>query len=102
MIERYRRPEMSRVWGEERRLVLWLEVELAMTATREAEGQVPAGVTPRIRERAPLDAPRAHEIEAEGRDDGIAFLQTLAESVAGDAPHVPVGMTFPALASPAL
>ena len=93
MIERYCRPAMSRVWSEARRLELWLEVELAMTGAREAEGSVPAGTTRRIRERARLDPARMLAIEAEVRHDVIAFLRMLAESIGDDARHVHAGMT---------
>ena len=34
MIARYCRPEMAKVWSDERRLELWLDVELAATAAR--------------------------------------------------------------------
>jgi adenylosuccinate lyase len=102
MIERYCRPAMSRVWSEARRLELWLEVELAMTGAREAEGDVPAGTTRRIRERARLDPARMLAIEAEVRHDVIAFLRMLAESIGDDARHVHAGMTSSDLVDTAL
>lgn len=34
MIERYVRPEMAEVWSDQRRLALWLDVELAATDVR--------------------------------------------------------------------
>jgi adenylosuccinate lyase len=102
MIARYRRPEMERVWSEARRLALWLEVELAVTAARETQGEVPAGTAARIRGRARLDAARLLEIEAEVRHDVIAFLSMLAESVGDDARHLHVGMTSSDLVDTAL
>ena len=102
MIPRYCRPEMERVWSEDRRLGLWLEVELAVTAAREERGEAPKGVSERLRARARIDAHRMLEIEAETRHDVIAFLSMLAESVGDDARHLHVGMTSSDLVDTAL
>jgi adenylosuccinate lyase len=102
MIERYCRPEMGRVWSDARRLELWLAVELAMVAAREATGAVPAGTAERIRQRARLDPKRMLAIEAEVRHDVIAFLRMLAESIGDDARHVHAGMTSSDLVDTAL
>ncbi|HEY2954630.1 MAG TPA: adenylosuccinate lyase [Candidatus Eisenbacteria bacterium] len=102
MIERYSRPAMRRAWSEERRLGLWLDVELAMTEAREEAGAVPAGTTARIRERARIDPARMEAIEAEARHDVIAFLRMLAESIGDDARQVHVGLTSSDLVDTAL
>jgi len=102
MIERYSRPEMARVWSDARRLELWLEVELAMVAAREAAGALPAGTAQRIRQRARLDPARMLAIEAEVRHDVIAFLRMLAESIGDEARHVHAGMTSSDLVDTAL
>jgi len=102
MIERYSRPEMAEVWSDGRRLSLWLDVELAATAAREARGEVPAGVTERIKKTARIDAARMLAIEAEVRHDVIAFLSMLAESVGDDARHLHAGLTSSDLVDTAL
>ncbi|MBI5711253.1 MAG: adenylosuccinate lyase [Candidatus Eisenbacteria bacterium] len=102
MIARYSRPAMSAVWSDERRLSLWLEVELAATAAREARGLVPAGATARIRERARLDPERMLAIEAEVRHDVIAFLAMVGESAGDDARHLHAGLTSSDLVDSAL
>ncbi len=84
---------MRRVWSDARRLELWLEVELAVTAARERRGEAPAGTVARLRTRATLDAERMAVIEAEVGHDVVAFLSMLAESVGDDARHVHVGLT---------
>ena len=58
MIDRYARPEMAAVWADERRLELWLDVELAATRSRERHGDVPAGTADRVRATARLDLAR--------------------------------------------
>jgi adenylosuccinate lyase len=102
VIERYSRPAMRRVWSDERRLERWLEVELAVTAAREARGEVPTGVSQRIRDRATIDVGRMDAIEAEVRHDVIAFLSMIAESVGDDARHLHAGMTSSDLVDTAL
>ena len=102
MIDRYCRPEMSRVWGDVHRLELWLEVELAATSAREARGDVPAGTAARIRSAARLDLARMLAIEAEVHHDVIAFLSMVSESVGDDARHLHAGMTSSDLVDTAL
>ncbi|MBI1796915.1 MAG: adenylosuccinate lyase [Candidatus Eisenbacteria bacterium] len=93
MIERYARPAMLRVWSDAHRLERWLDVELAVTAARERRGDVPAGVTRRLRAGARIDPARMAAIEAEVGHDVIAFLSMLAESAGDDARHVHAGLT---------
>jgi adenylosuccinate lyase len=102
MIARYSRPAMSEVWGEARRLELWLEVELAATAAREDAGLAPRGTAERIRARARIDAGRLAAIEAQVHHDVIAFLSMLAESVGDDARQLHVGLTSSDLVDSAL
>jgi adenylosuccinate lyase len=102
VIARYVRPRMGEVWSDAHRLDLWLQVELAVTATREARGAVPAGTAARVRETARLDEARMLEIEARVHHDVIAFLSMVAESAGDDARHLHVGMTSSDLVDSAL
>ncbi|MCE9627990.1 MAG: adenylosuccinate lyase [Candidatus Eisenbacteria bacterium] len=102
MIERYVRPEMAAVWSDDRRLALWLDVELAATLVREQRGEVPAGTVARIRSRARIDVARMLEIEAEVHHDVIAFLSMVSETAGDDARHLHTGMTSSDLVDTAL
>ncbi len=102
MIERYRRPAMTRVWSDEHRLELWLRVELAQAAARETRGEVPSGTVERLRSRVTIDPGRMLAIEAEVRHDVIAFLSMVAESGGDDARHLHAGMTSSDLVDSAL
>ena len=102
MIERYSRAAMAEVWSDAHRTRLWLDVELAVTETRESRGEVPAGTVARIRKAARLDPARMLEIEAEVRHDVIAFLTMLAESIGDDARQVHAGLTSSDLVDTAL
>ena len=84
MIARYSTPEMTTLWSEARRYQVWLDVELAATRAWETLGEVPAGTTERLRQKAaaaPLDdafAERVAELEAQTRHDIVAFTRALS------------------------
>ncbi|MCL1915893.1 MAG: adenylosuccinate lyase [Desulfovibrionaceae bacterium] len=93
MIERYTRPEMGALWTEQRRLDLWLEVELAICEAWGELGKIPADVLERIRRSAKINAVRVKEIEARTRHDLIAFLAALEENLGPDARFIHIGCT---------
>src|SRR5439155_3115853 len=90
---RYARPEMSRIWEEERRLQRWLDVELAVCDALAAAGQIPMTAAATIRAKARFDAARVREIEATVQHDVIAFLTNVAEQVGPDARYIHLGLT---------
>ena len=102
MIPRYSRSHMARIWGDERRLEHWLDVELAVVEAREESGSAPAGTAARIRKTARLNAARMLEIEAEVHHDVIAFLSMLAESIGDDSRVIHLGLTSSDLVDTAL
>jgi adenylosuccinate lyase len=93
MIERYSHPRMREVWSDAHRLARWLDVELAATSAREAEGEVPAGTAAEIRTNERIDPARMDAIEAEVHHDVIAFLSMIAESGGDACRHLHAGMT---------
>jgi adenylosuccinate lyase len=81
LIPRYTRKEMGQVWNEANRFQKWLEVELAATETLAEAGLVPKDAALAIRERAKVDVPRIHELEARVKHDVIAFTMNVGESI---------------------
>ena len=102
MIERYSRKEMAALFEDRARFQVWLEVELAVTQAMERRGDVPRGVTARVREGAKVDPKRIDELEATLRHDVIAFLTQVGETVGPDARHLHLGMTSSDLVDTAL
>ncbi len=102
MIERYGHPRMRAIWSDAHRLAIWLDVELAATEAREAEGQVPAGTARAIRAQARIDVARMDAIEAEVHHDVIAFLSMIAESGGEGCRHLHAGLTSSDLVDTAL
>ena len=81
MIERYSRPEMSRIWGLENKFRAWLRVEIAVCEAWHNQGVIPADAMQEIREKADFDVDRIQAIEEETKHDVIAFLTAVEEKV---------------------
>ncbi len=76
---------MARVWSEERKLELWLRVELAALDAWAELGVVPVSVAQAVRERAVAPSPeRVAEIERRTHHDLAAFVDAVAEGLDAD------------------
>jgi adenylosuccinate lyase len=93
MIPRYSRPEMGRVWEDERKLQRWLDVELAVCDALASRGQIPKQAAATIRAKARFEVARVREIEATVQHDVIAFLTNVAENVGPEARYIHLGLT---------
>jgi adenylosuccinate lyase len=102
MIDRYASPEMTRIWSDENRFRLWLEVETTVCEVRAELGQIPAAAARAVRERGGFDTARVLEIEATVQHDVIAFLTSVAEHVGEESRWVHQGMTSSDLLDTAL
>jgi adenylosuccinate lyase len=94
MIPRYTPTDFAQLWSPERRLAIWLEVELSACEAMETAGLVPAGTAASIREKKlSLDPARVDEIEQTTRHDVIAFLTHVEELAGPPARWLHRGMT---------
>jgi adenylosuccinate lyase len=93
---------MTALFSDETRYRTWLDVEIAVTEAMEAAGDVPRGVTARLRGAARIDALRVDQLEATLRHDVIAFLTQVGETVGEDARYLHLGMTSSDLVDTAL
>jgi adenylosuccinate lyase len=99
MLPRYSRPEMARIWSPERRLRIWLDVELAACEAMAALGEVPAEDYAQLQaafegfEFGAAEVARIDEIERTTKHDVIAFLTFLEEKGGLAARHLHRGMT---------
>ena len=94
VIDRYALPELRELFGERRKLELWLRIELlAVEALRDA-GVVPDADWERIRAAAgEVDPERAREIERESQHDVIAFLRSVTERLGPEGRWLHYGLT---------
>jgi adenylosuccinate lyase len=93
MIERYTRKEMAAIWGEERKLRTWLDIEIAICEAYCRLGIVPAADLAIIKERASVDLSRVLEIEKETKHDVVAFIQAVSEAVGPASKWIHMGVT---------
>jgi adenylosuccinate lyase len=93
MINRYTRPEMGSIWGDENKYKKWLEVELAVCEVWNELGEIPAEALERIKEKACFSVQRIEEIEKIVKHDVIAFLTSIAENVGKDSRYIHLGLT---------
>ncbi|VVM06360.1 adenylosuccinate lyase [Methylacidimicrobium cyclopophantes] len=84
MLARYSREPMRAVWREERRLKLWLEIELLAVEAMARLGRVPPEEAVLIRERVGFSAAEIHKREERTQHEILAFLEEIA-SHAGEA-----------------
>lgn len=94
MIDRYALPELRELFGEQRKLDLWLRIELLAVEALRDEGVVPEADWTRIRAAAAeVDAQRAREIERESQHDVIAFLRSVTERLGPEGRWLHYGLT---------
>jgi adenylosuccinate lyase len=93
MIERYTRPEMGKIWEDENRFQIWLEIEMLACEAQSELGIVPNEALKVIRGKAKFSIPRILEIEKEVKHDVIAFLTNVGEYVGPESRFIHLGMT---------
>ena len=94
MIDRYALPELRELFGEQRKLDLWLRIELLAVEALREEGVVPEADWERIRAAAAeVDVERAREIERESQHDVIAFLRSVTERLGPEGRWLHYGLT---------
>ena len=74
---------MAAIWSEERRLAIWLEIEVLAAEAMADRGEVPKDAIPKLRALPPVNIARMREIEKTTQHEVIAFLSAMAE-VGGD------------------
>ena len=93
MISRYTRPEMGRIWTDQRKFETWLEIELLVCEALSQLDKIPADAVKEIRERASFDVDRVNEIEKVTKHDVIAFLTNVGESIGPLSRYLHYGLT---------
>src|SRR5947207_11324170 len=84
---------MRKVWSDERKFQIWLEIEVLACEAMAELRQIPKKDAAEIRERARFSIPEIAEIEKLTNHDVIAFLENVAESVGPAARWIHQGLT---------
>ncbi|MSP33771.1 MAG: adenylosuccinate lyase, partial [Rickettsiales bacterium] len=98
MIPRYTRQEMAKIWTDQNRYQIWLEIETYAVEAFEKLGLVDKGVAAQIWSSTKklennFDIEKILEIEKVTKHDVIAFLTYLAEHIGENSRFVHLGMT---------
>lgn len=93
MINRYSRPEMARIWTDENKFKVWLEVELLSCEAWAELGVIPKADVKTLREKAGFKINRVYEIENETRHDVIAFTRAVSETLGPEKKWIHYGLT---------
>jgi adenylosuccinate lyase len=93
MIDRYTRQVMGRIWTEENKFRIWLEIEILACEAQAALGVIPREAAAAIRQKARFSTSRISEIEREVKHDVIAFLTNVGEHVGAESRYIHLGMT---------
>ena len=84
---------MSKIWSDERKFQIWLEIEVLACEAMAELCQIPKEDAAEIRKRARFSIPKILEIEKRTNHDVIAFLENVAESVGPAARWIHQGLT---------
>ena len=84
---------MSKIWSDERKFQIWLEIEVLACEAMAELGQIPQKDAAEIRKRAGFSIPEILEIEKRTNHDVIAFLENVSESVGPAARWIHQGLT---------
>jgi len=84
---------MRKIWSDERKFEIWLEIELLACEAMAELGQIPKRDAAEIRKRARFSIPEIAEIEKRTNHDVIAFLENVADSVGPAARWIHQGLT---------
>ena len=93
MIERYSRKEIKKIWQEENKYKIWLDIELAAAQAMEKLKIIPKGVYSKIKRKAKINVEKIHKIESKVHHDVIAFLTSITKQVGESGKYLHKGMT---------
>jgi len=93
MTPRYSRKELVKIWSEENKYKIWLDVEIAAAQAMEKYKIIPKGVSAIVRRKGKIKVKKIHDIEAKVKHDVIAFLTSITEQAGVKARYLHQGMT---------
>jgi adenylosuccinate lyase len=85
MIQRYSRPAMREIWTEQRKLEIWLQIELLAAQALTRQGLIPRKDFQQMKARASFSIERCKELERTLNHDVIAFTTNVAENIGAPA-----------------
>jgi adenylosuccinate lyase len=93
LISRYTLPEMGKIWTEENRFQVMLEVEIAACEAMAELNLIPKKAAVKIRKKARFKISEVNEFERVTKHDVTAFLKSVGKSVGPEARFIHKGLT---------
>jgi adenylosuccinate lyase len=93
MIERYTLPEIGRIWSDENKFSIWLQIEIFACEANSKLGIVPVESLKAIKKKARFDIDGINKLEEKIKHDVIAFLTNVGLHVGKDSRYIHYGMT---------
>lgn len=93
MIERYTLPEMAKIWSDENRFRIWLDIELAACEAWSELGEIPKETVAAIRKKASFDLQEIRTLEETSQHEMIAFLESVQKRVGPEGRFIHYGLT---------
>ena len=93
MIKRYTREKMGRVWDEENRFSIMLNIEILCCEAHSQLGIVPKKALQKIKKKAKFNAKKIRQIENKTQHDVVAFVRNVSESIGKEARFLHLGLT---------
>jgi adenylosuccinate lyase len=93
MIARYTCPEMEKIWKDENKFQIFLNIEILACEAQAELGIIPKEAVKAIKGKVKFDVKRIDEIEQTVKHDVIAFLTNVGEYVGDEARYIHIGMT---------
>jgi len=93
LISRYTLPRMGKIWTDENRFRIMMDVELAVCEALSDLGEIPRSALTKIKRKARFSLAKIGEVESKVHHDVIAFLSSLSESVGKEGRYIHLGLT---------
>lgn len=93
MIPRYSRKELSKIWSDENKFKIWLDIEILACEAQCKLGNIPEKALRNIKRKAKFNVKEILKIEETVKHDVIAFLTNVGNYVGLDSRFIHMGMT---------
>jgi adenylosuccinate lyase len=93
MIPRYSRKELSKIWSDENKFKIWLDIEILACEAQCKLGLIPKNALANIKKKANFDVKKILKIEETVKHDVIAFLTNVGSYIGLDSRFIHMGMT---------
>src|SRR5512142_806589 len=93
MIDRYTLSKMGRIWSEQHKLEIMLQIEVLSCEAMSNLGKIPKPALEKIKKNAKFDLDEVKRIEDRTKHDVVAFIQNVGENLGPEAQYLHMGMT---------